>query len=90
MCEHLKESYERKKNLVETLEQCLLEEKKIMGNTKNVIQDRRTEESKMNKKMSTLELEILRGYHLKPESTYYQSNPSAYSPTNTMKSVNKK
>jgi hypothetical protein len=45
----------------------------IMGETKGVILGRRQEESRMTKKMGSLELEILRGYNLTAESTFYQS-----------------
>ncbi len=44
-----------------------------MGETKGVIIGRRQEESKMTKRMGSLELEILRGYNLTPDSTFYQS-----------------
>lgn len=44
-----------------------------MGESKSVIVGRRQEESKMLKKMGSLELEILRGFNMKPESTFYQS-----------------
>ena len=44
-----------------------------MGESRNVIVGRRQEESKMLKKMGSLELEILRGFNMKPESTFHQS-----------------
>jgi hypothetical protein len=58
-----------------------------MGDTKSIIQDRRTEESKMNRKMGSLELEMLRGFTLKPESTFHPGAPSAYSPNSTVKNI---
>jgi len=44
-----------------------------MGEVKNVIQVRRVEESKLTSQMGSLELEMLRGYTLKPDSTFHQS-----------------
>merc|ERR1711918_176550 len=40
---------------------------------KGVIFERRIEDSKTTRKMGSYELEQLRGYTLKPESTFYQS-----------------
>eukprot|EP01034_Spumella_vulgaris_P025276 gene25276-31714_t len=53
-----------------------------MGNTKGVILGRRQEENRMTKKMGSLELEILRGYNLNPESTFYQSRKFGDSTSN--------
>lgn len=77
LCEHLADARAQKAKLMKTLEQCITEERRIMGDTKGVIQVRRQEESKMTKKMGSLELELLRGYTLNPESTFYQSKKSS-------------
>lgn len=61
-----------------------------MGDTKNVIQGRRMEESKMTKKMGSLELEILRGFNLRPESTFHQSGSGGGSSPNKSNTVSTK
>ena len=43
-----------------------------MGEVKGVIYERRIEDSKVTRQMGSYELEKLRGYTLKPESTFYQ------------------
>lgn len=53
-----------------------------MGDTKGVIETRRLEESKMVKKMGSLELELLRGYNMNPESTFHQSRHASDSDQN--------
>eukprot|EP01037_Dinobryon_pediforme_P023588 gene23588-25082_t len=73
LCEHLKEAKDRKKELLEILANCLQDQKEIMGEVKGTIQLRRIEESRLTSKMGSLELETLRGYTLKPDSTFHQS-----------------
>jgi hypothetical protein len=59
---------------VETLEQCLADQRRIMGDSKGVVQGRRIEEAKLLRKIGSIELETLRGFSLKPESTFHQTN----------------
>lgn len=86
LCEHLAQAKEQKQNLLKTLSVCVQDEKKIMQETKGVIQVRRLEESKMTKRMGTMELELERGYTLRTESTFHQGNPSHYNSGSPTKS----
>lgn len=72
LCEHLNDIIAAKKELEVTLDQCLKDQKSIMGEVKGVIFGRRIEDSKVSRQMGSYELEKLRGYSLKPESTFYQ------------------
>lgn len=97
LCEHLKDAKEQKEGLVNTLEKCVTESKRvshilwmtlitfdqlhyfylqIMGDTKSTIQTRRIEDTKLNRKMSSLELEVLRGYNMRSETTFHQTKSS--------------
>lgn len=78
----LKQAHDDKKRLIETLESCKKEEKRIMSETKETVDTRRMDDSKFRKKMVSLDLERLRGYTLKPESTFYQSRSSMPTITN--------
>ena len=79
----LKQAHDDKKRLIETLESCKKEEKRIMGDTKQTVDTRKMDDSKFRKRMVTLDLERLRGYTLKPESTFYQSRGSIPTITNS-------
>lgn len=78
----LNEAHEDKKRLIETLEQCKREEKRIMSETKETVDTRKMDDSKFRKRMVTMELSRLRGYTLTPESTFYQSRGSMPTLTN--------
>jgi hypothetical protein len=85
LVEHLNDSMAKKKELEQILEHCLKDQKNIMGNVKGVIFERRIEDSKNTKKMGSYELEKLRGYNLKPESTFYQGK--GFNSTSTFKEI---
>jgi hypothetical protein len=78
----LNEAHEDKKRLIETLEQCKKEEKRIMSETKETVDNRKMDDSKFRKRMVTMELSRLRGYTLTPESTFYQSRGNMPTLTN--------
>lgn len=71
LCQSLKENEERKKSLIEVLESCMKEEKKIMGETKGIVEARMMDDSRLLRSMATKELEMQRGYQMGPESTYH-------------------
>ena len=56
-----------------TLEACLKDEKRIMGDTKGTVDQRRIDEMKLNRSMCSTEMAVQRGYTVAPDSTFYQS-----------------
>lgn len=58
-----------------------------MNETMGVIVGRRQEEHKMTKRMGSLQLETLRGYNLKPESTFYQNKSGLLGGSGTLNST---
>ena len=72
MCEQLKEDKEKKAHLLRMLEQCLADEKKVMGEMKGTVQSRVMDDSKLSKKMASLNLRLLRGFSVEPASTFKQ------------------
>lgn len=76
LCEHLEESKKRRAEIVKTLQQCKQQEKQIMNLTQGIVFARRIDDSKFQKKMASDHMETLRGYNLKPESTFHQSRGS--------------
>ena len=73
LCAALKERQQRRKELMATLEGCLKDEKRIMGDTKGTVDLRRIDEMKLNRSMCSTEMAVQRGYTVAPESTFYQS-----------------
>lgn len=72
-CEALKEMEDRRAGLEKLLEDCVKEEKQIMSNTKNTVHERMIDDAKLNRKMATEKLEILRGFTIDPSSTFSQT-----------------
>jgi len=60
----LKQAHDDKKRLIETLESCKKEEKRIMSETKETVDTRKMDDSKFRKRMVTLDLERLHNYKL--------------------------
>eukprot|EP01036_Dinobryon_divergens_P026821 gene26821-35511_t len=73
LCENLKSAKIKKQELMKTLGHCVVDQKEIMNEVKGTVQLRRVEESKFSSKMGSMELEMLRGYTLRPDSTFHQS-----------------
>lgn len=69
----LEERKQRRKELLETLESCLKEEKRIMGETIQTVGQKKIDEMKLSRSFCSLEMAIQRGYTVTPESTFYQS-----------------
>ena len=72
LCEGLKEKLEKKKHLTEMLEQCRKTKKDMMGDMKSMVNQNMVRSYKQNARDATFKLETLRGYNLKPESTFSQ------------------
>lgn len=73
LCKALHERRERRKELLATLESCLKEEKRIMGETISTVGQKKIDEMKLSRSFCSLEMSIQRGYTVTPESTFYQS-----------------
>ena len=73
MCVALKERQQRRLDIMRTLESCVKEEKRIMGDTKGTVDQRRIDEMKLSRSMCSQEMAVQRGYTVTPESTFYQS-----------------
>jgi hypothetical protein len=73
LCEHLERKLEVKRMMVEKMDSSILEERRIMGDTKGTVNMRKMDDMKLTRRMVTGELQSLRGYTLQPESTFYQS-----------------
>ena len=73
LCKSLEERKLRRKELLETLESCVKEEKRIMGETIQTVGQKKIDEMKLSRSFCSLELAIQRGYTVTPESTFYQS-----------------
>ncbi len=80
-CDALKDMEERRAALHKLLESCMKEEKQIMNNTKNTVHERMIDDAKLNRKMATEKLEILRGFTIDPASTFKQSGKLSSSNT---------
>jgi hypothetical protein len=73
LCEALIAAKQKKEHMMKTLAQCMQDEKGIMTETKSTVKTRMLDDSKLLKKMASLELQTLRGFTMTPESTFYQS-----------------
>ena len=58
-----------------------------MNLTQGIVFSRRIDDSKFQKKMASEHLETLRGFNLKPESTFHQSRGHSKTASSTAKSV---
>lgn len=68
----LEEKLEKKKHLQAMLEQCKKTQKEMMGSMKTMVNENMVRSYKQNARDATFKLETLRGYNLKPESTFKQ------------------
>ena len=73
LCKSLEERRQKRKELMATLESCLKEEKRIMGETIQTVGQKKIDEMKLSRSFCSLEMAIQRGYTVTPESTFYQS-----------------
>ena len=73
LCQSLAEAKERKQHLISMLESCSGTEKRIMQDTKDTVHARMIDDCKLSKKISTMELQSLRGFTMTPESTFHQT-----------------
>lgn len=73
LCIALKDRQQRRKELIATLESCIKDEKRIMGDTKGTVYQRRIDEMKLNRSMCSTEMAVLRGYTVTAESTFHPS-----------------
>ena len=76
LCEGLADKLERKKKLIELLDQCKQQERSMMKNMKGMVNDNMVRNFKQNRYAASLKLEVERGFTVKPESTFRQSNNS--------------
>jgi hypothetical protein len=58
-----------------------------MGDTKTIVKTKKYEDSKLTRKVSSLELENIRGYTLKPDSTFHQTSSSNFDSFNNASST---
>jgi hypothetical protein len=73
LCVNLKERQQRRKDLIATLESCVKDEKRIMGNTKGTVDQRRIDEMKLSRSLCSTEMAVQRGFTVTAESTFHQS-----------------
>ena len=73
LCANLDEKIEKRKNLLEMLEQCKRTQKDMMSEMKDMVNQNMVRSYKQNAKDASFKLETQRGYNLKPESTFKQS-----------------
>ena len=73
LCSQLNEKSLLKKQLKENLKACIEEERRIMSETIAIVNSRKLDDSKLTRKMASLQLEALRGFNLGPDSTYRQT-----------------
>lgn len=74
LCENLGDKLEKRKHLMEMLEQCKKTQKDMMSDMKVMVNQNMVRNYKQNAKEASFKLEVQRGYNLKPESTFKQSN----------------
>lgn len=72
LCESLKEKLEKKEHLIKMLTNCKDQEKGMMGQMKGMVNTNMIQTFKQNRNAATFKLESLRGYTIKPESTFSQ------------------
>ena len=73
LCANLEENSEKRKNLIEMLEQCKKTQKDMMSEMKDMVNQNMVRSYKQNAKEASFRLEVQRGYNLKPETTFKQS-----------------
>ena len=72
LCDSLKEKLEKKDHLIKMLNNCKSQEKDMMGTMKGMVNANMIQTFKQNRNAATFKLETLRGYTIKPESTFSQ------------------
>jgi len=72
LCALLQENKDKKAALLKTLEQCMQEQKRMMGEMSNTVTSRKQDDSKLSRKMASQKLESERGFGLGPETTFKQ------------------
>lgn len=72
LCASLLEAKERKASLIKTLEQCKLEERRMMGDMSRTVTVRKQDDSKLCKKMASQKLETERGFSMDASTTFKQ------------------
>lgn len=72
LCRTLLENKEKKESLVKMLEQCKLEERRMMGSMSQTVMVRKQDDSKLQKKMASQLLERERGFGMGSETTFKQ------------------
>lgn len=73
LCEELDFKVKQRKQLLETLDNCMKEQHMIMSNVKGTVNQRKQDDMKLSKRMAKAKLEAERGYSLGPQSTFSQS-----------------
>ena len=73
LCAQLREDKEKKEHLLKMLKQCLEDEQRVMGDMKGTVQSRMMDDSKLSKKMASLNLRLIRGFSVEPETTFKQA-----------------
>lgn len=74
LCKQLDEKLEKRKNFLKQLDICLKQQKGIFDTIKGTVGQRKLDDSKLSKKMASLNLQVQRGYSLGMDSTFRQSN----------------
>ena len=74
LCKGLEDKLERRIQFLKQLDLCLKNQKDIFNNIKGTVNRRKLDDSKLSRKMATMELTVQRGYSLGLDSTFRQSN----------------
>ena len=73
LCQQLEEGKQKREHLLKMLEQCNRDQKSIMNDSKNIVNSRRIDESKLSKSMASLQLQLVRGFSVEPDTTFKQT-----------------
>ena len=74
LCKQLEDKLERRKKFLQQLDLCLQQQKGIFDTIRGTVSQRKLDDSKLSRKMASLNLQVQRGYSLGMDSTYRQSN----------------
>jgi hypothetical protein len=73
LCVQLEAKKHQKAELMKKLEACEIEERRVMGEMKTTVNNRKIDDSKLVRKMVSMQLKTLRGYGLDSSSTFHQT-----------------
>ena len=73
LCQQLEEGKQKREHLLKMLEQCNRDQKSIMNDSKNIVNSRRIDESKLSNSMASLQLQLVRGFSVEPNTTFKQT-----------------